>query len=673
MAGMSQKSAALEDDEILAVVRQEKARAVGFEADAELNDNRETALEYFKGQMDDIAVMPNRSSAVSTDFADAVETVMPDLMEIFTGGDDVATFRPVGEEDEEAAAQETDYVNHVIFNENAGWLAIHSMIKDALTVKLGIVKVWGERSDHSDEQPLSGQTTESVALAEQNGAEIVDLIATDPDPDTGEPLFNCTAITTRQVGRTRLAAVPPEDFAFAKDTVVIADTTYCAMRSRPRAQDLIADGYDADKVGDLSPYGSNDTDGIELARDQGGEHDEGAVDAETAHNLHCVEIIEHYIRLDADGAGKPKIWCVVTNSDESILLDRYEVERIPFAAITPYLISHRLIGQSLYDKLREVQRIRTTLLRMWLDSGYFALNQRYEVAEAKGKANGNTLNDLLNNIPGTHVRSDDGNSVRPLGGGSLGFDVGGAMEFMATVGEQRSGVVRNAQGLNPDTLHKTMGGAMALMGAAQKRVRMIARVFAETGIKDMFLLVHAITRETATAGAKARLRGKWVEVDPTSWGARNDMVIQVGVGSGGREQEMVALNTVIEAQGKLIELQGGEPAGPFVKPQHLYNSAKRLTQLAGLKSPDSYFADPTDPANAPEAKEPAPDPDVVKAQGELELEKYKIDKEDARKRDQMAGEFALERERMRLQARMAAMTGLSDGVGRRIELGGDAG
>jgi hypothetical protein len=357
---------------------------------------------------------------------------------------------------------------------------------------------------------------------------------------------------------------------------------------------------------------------------------------------------------------------VVTNADATILLDMGRANRVPFAVSTPFLVAHRLIGMSLYDKLREVQQIKTVLLRTMLDSGYFALNQRYEVAEGTGRANANTLNDLLNNVPGAPVRSTDGQSVRPLGGGRLDFDVAGALEFMSTVAEQRSGVVRNAQGLNPDTLHDTAKGAMALMGAAQKRVRMMARVFAETGIRDLYLLIHDVCRTTVKGSQKRRLRGDWVEVDPSQWAARNDMTIEVGVGSGGREQELAALKLVGETQ---MELRQVNPA--MVTDQNLYNTATRMLEKAGLKGAERYYTDPS--KNPQPQQQPPPDPELIKIQTQAQLDREKMQSDAQLKREQMAGEFALERERMQLDARAKIITGATNSLGRPVEMGGDPG
>ena len=84
-------------------------------------------------------------------------------------------------------------------------------------------------------------------------------------------------------------------------------------------------------------------------------------------------------------------------------------------------------------------------------------------------------------------------------------------------------MVRNAQGLNPDTLHDTASGMLALMSAAQRRVRMIARILAETCVKELYLGLHALIREHAEAARVAMLNGAWVTIDPTSWGTRNAM------------------------------------------------------------------------------------------------------------------------------------------------------
>ena len=546
---------AVDEDYLLRVCLEAERESVGFVNDYDLSHDRIEALNYFRGHMPDMAVPENRSKAQSTDVADAIETVLPDLVEIFTGGDDVATFVAESAGDEAAAKQETEVVNTTILRQNDGFDIVYTAIKDALLSKTGVIKWWWEDHDRSTTEQFTGKSLYELGLARQAAANdpstFVEDVRQDPfDVEAArealqngrpapEPTFSFTVRYDGRGGRVCVETVAPEDFSVARDTVKLREATYCSMRSRPRAQDLIAMGYDADKVAALPPYGAPSlADQVQQARDTAGEQTQFMAASQSDPYLRQVQIVEHFIRLVGDD-GKPAIWRVVTggSGDAAVVLESERVDRIQFAAITPYPMTHRFYGRSVADLLIEIQRIKTALTRMLLDSGYFALNQRVQVD--MNKATEFTIDDLLRQEPGIPVRVRGGSdAVAPLQSGELGFDVAGALELMSVAGETRSGILRNSQGLNPDTLHDTATGAMAMLSNAQKRVRMIARIFAETGFKDLWLGVHAMLRTHAERPLVVRLTGGWVAVDPTSWGERDDMTIHLGVGSGGQAQAL---------------------------------------------------------------------------------------------------------------------------------------
>jgi hypothetical protein len=185
-----------------------------------------------------------------------------------------------------------------------------------------------------------------------------------------------------------------------------------------------------------------------------------------------------------------------------------------------------------------------------------------------------------------------------------GFDALSSLEYFQTKAEQRTGIVRAAQGLTPDTLHETARGALALLTQAQKRTRMIARVFAETGIKDLFLGVHDLVRQHATKAETVRLTGGWVQVDPTSWGSRKDMTVEIGLGASGGEHELQALQALQPVFAQDHQAQGG-PKGPLITLQNVYALLKRTIEKGGIKSADPYI---TDPSTAPQQAQPAPPP-----------------------------------------------------------------
>jgi hypothetical protein len=626
------------DADFLRIVDDECRRSVGFgEGDTgELSRVRIKAQEYRQGKIVDLAVIRGRSAAVDSTLSDAVDTLMPDVMEVFFGGDDVVTFEADGAADEVQAREETDAVTHVVFHQNDAFRAFHDAIQDALLNRTGLFHWWWEEDERPIASHEAGGPEEAAALAALGRLQAPWAKAEIEARDDGS-----TAVRLCELrGRVCFKAVPSEDFTVAADAVALREAAYCALRDRPRVQDLIARGVDA-KLARALPHATTKQDAMANARDEAGENDragESGVD-----DLRVVEVRTHYLRIDADDDGEVEIWRIETDAEQRVLLQKEQVSQIPFGALTPYLAAHRFYGESLADKLFEVMRIKTVLLRMLLDSGYFALNQRMEVSE--DQASEFTISDLLNNAPNVPVRSKTGQAVRPISAGALSFDVFAAMEFMATTAEQRSGVVRNAQGLNPDTLHDTASGAAQLISAAQKRVRMICRVFAETGVKDLFLGVHQMLREEFTrahAPTRMKVGQAWREVRPDGWRPREALAVHVGVGSSERSRDLAVQAQAIGLTEKVVQLQGGIE-GPFVTEQNVYNRLRAFSRAIGEKSPELYWSDPaqTPPPPAPGAH----GLDAAKAQGEAQMARERLAAELSLKREEMQLKLQLEREK----------------------------
>lgn len=166
-------------DELEAILDAEKSDALSAVSASKLSEERSLAMDYYMGDMSsDMAAQPDRSRAVSTDVLDTVEGLMPPLMDIFASGDEVVMFNPVGPEDEEAAQQETDYVNHAFMERNPGFIVLYSMIKDALLQKVGIVKSWWEEKETEDEEYYEGVTDDGLAKLESDPeVEVVKVVS----------------------------------------------------------------------------------------------------------------------------------------------------------------------------------------------------------------------------------------------------------------------------------------------------------------------------------------------------------------------------------------------------------------------------------------------------------------------------------------------------------------
>lgn len=625
-----------DDDDFLAMVRAERQSAIGMDSSDELQADREQALEYYKGEMRDLPSMPNRSKAVHTTVADVIGQALPDLIEIFLGGEDVGAFRPVGEEDEEAAKQETEIVNNVINNENSGFINTHDYVHDALLMKLGGFHAWIERNEAYEEETLKGQTAPALQELQQQELlgqiEVLEATPAGQDPLVG-PLYDVSVQRAKANVCVKIEAFAPEDFCFARDTIEPSKLTYAALRKVVRAQDLKEMGFDEDLIDALPAWSNAASEQIAMARDTAGENEAPLGASAAVHDLRQVLIFVHALRVDADGDGKREIWRIVTDERETVLLDKEKLEAVPFCWGSAIRQPHRAIGRSLAELSIELQRIMTALLRLHLDGGYFSLNARHEIG--LDKANEHTLSDYLNNTPGFPVRVKTNGALTQLASTKSDFNALDSLEYMATVVETRTGVTRNAQGLNPDTLHDTAKGAQALMTNAQKRLRMMARTLAETGMRDLFVLVHSLLRTSGADRPMAtRIRKKWVQYDPTRWGARKDFDVEIGMGAGGREMDLQAGALLGQMLEKILDAQvGGAISPPIVTAKNAYSFFDWQRERLGIKR-TTFATDPESPEGqqlAQQAQQQAqqPDPKVIEAQSKAALAKQSQDHAEA--------------------------------------------
>jgi hypothetical protein len=164
--------AKMSTSDLQALVNSSRDDALAAMSAINLSEDRAKAMDYYLGHMDgDMPAEPGRSQAVSTDVADVIEGLMPELMDIFAGSDEVMKFEPVGPNDEAQAQQETDYVNHVFMQQNPGFMVLYSFIKDALLSKAGIVKVWWEEREEEQRETYYDLTADQFAMLAQAVAE----------------------------------------------------------------------------------------------------------------------------------------------------------------------------------------------------------------------------------------------------------------------------------------------------------------------------------------------------------------------------------------------------------------------------------------------------------------------------------------------------------------------
>jgi hypothetical protein len=652
--------------DLKAMLASERADALAAVSASKLSSERADAMDYYLGDMThDMPSPEGRSRAVSTDVADTIEGLMPSLMEIFCGGDEVVRFDPVGPEDVGAAEQETDYVNHVFMQANPGFLILYSFVKDALLSKVGVVKVWWEERTREERETYYDLPDDGYAiLAADPDIEIVahsarPAVASSEGDESleGAPLLHdVECVRARSAAGVKIEPVPPEEFGISRNARSLRECDYAFHKVLLTPAKLIAQGYDKAQIDALPTY-SNITNTEEVQRDTVNEYQYNGDENNKA--ARRIEVTEHYVRMDYEGDGKAGLYQVTSGGSQGDILTRdgkpdiRPIDEIPFAAMTPVIVTHRFFGRSIADLVMDIQRIKTALLRSMLDNAYLANNPRVEVAEQF--ASPETLDDLLVSRPGGIVRTRQPGGLNWQQVPSIAAQVFPIMEYMDATREFRTGVTRQGQGIDANSLLNQSATAVnQVFTAAQARMRLIARIFAETGIRDLFRLVHATIRKHGDQAQTFRLRNQWATVDPREWKTRNDMTVHVGLGTGGKSEQLAHIMSIIGLQREALVAGKSN----LVTDQNLYNAARQATRLVGLPNVDQFFTDPTTQP-APQARS---DPEMIKAQThaaqsqrQMQLTAAKQQADTQHEAARMQADAALAQQKVEHQQRMALL------------------
>jgi hypothetical protein len=464
-----------------------------------------------------------------------------------------------------------------------------------------------------------------------------------------------TVVRRRQIARACVEGVPPEEFGIARNARSIKDADYCFHEVTRSQAKLIAQGYDAAQVEKLPSYSESAT--IESQARDTVEERTGRGDGDGRNQAaRLIKVTEHYVRMDYEDKdeGKACLYRVTTGGEDSEALTRdgepdvVQVDAIPFAAMTPIIMTHRFFGRSIADLVMDIQRIKTALLRALLDNAYLANNPRTEVSESH--ATDTTLDDLLISRPGGIVRTKIPGGLQVLAHPDIGGHVFPLLQYQDATREWRTGVSRQGQGVDPNALQNQVATiANQMFTAAQAKMKLVARIFAETGIRDLFQLLHCCIRRNGGQAETVRLRNQWVAVDPRCWKQRFDLTIDVGLGTGSKSEQLAHLQLIIAAQEKAI-------AAGLVSAKNLYASAKELTKLAGHKNVDLFF---TAPGGAPDQDpgaqpiQPSPDPKMAELQAKAEIEKLQATADIETNNRKLEAEAALAQQKFAFDAQMA--------------------
>ena len=665
LQGEMQEDEVMSEEQLQGVISAEIYDAISF-IDDDIGGNRALATEYYYGQAfgDE---EEGRSQVVSMDVRDTVQGILPSLMRIFFGPERVVEFAPQGPEDVQSAEQATDYVDFIFKRDNPGFKILHSAFKDALVRKCGIVKYWWDESVEVKAESFSMLDEQTMMFLTQDQDIEISAVREYPIPGMAEqnlaqgimtppPMMYDVEIKRRiKSGKVKIEALPPEEFLIDRRAKSIDEATFVGHRTMKTVSDLVAMGYDYDEMVEVAGNG-NDFDNNQEYQAR----NPFAV-ISTANNgdpsSKSVLYIEGYLKVDFDGDGIAEMRRICTVGTGNKVLRNEIVDDRQFADFCPDPEPHTFFGMCPADVVMDIQRIKSNVQRGILDSLAQSIHPRTAIVE--GQAN---MEDVLNTEVGAVIRMRAPGMVQPFTTPFVGQAAFPMLDYLDDIKQTRTGISKAAAGLDADALQSTTKAAVsATVNAAHQHIEMIARIFAETGLRKLFTGILKLVIENQDKERMVRLRNTFVPIDPRSWDANMDVIVNVGVGDGTLEDRINILNQVAMRQEMILKETGVN--NPVVSLPQYTNTLSKLLQLAGIKDSQNYFNQlpvdfqlppPPEPKLTPEemlaqVQAQSIQADIQKKAAELQLDREKMIMSDDRERDRIEQDGILRRYELELK------------------------
>ena len=619
----------LTDDEILKAVDLEFEEAMGGDY-KQIAAERRLAWDRYKAKpLGNEDKNSDDSKAVTSDVADVVDGIIPMLLRMFTTAENLVSFDPTGPEDVEQARDESDYARQVFFKQNKAFEIMHSWMFDAALEKIGVIMAWWDDGDSVEgTETYEGMSILALAkLLQDPDLELVEDDTTWEEDENGERMFNVRLNRKASSGRIRIENLPPDQYRISSDATGLDPNTARMVGrewfpSRSEAKEM---GFTHKLVDELPAV---DPTTISQGAQARGDKTDDRTDGKSQKSQEVIRLREAYIRLDRDGdginelvqvyAGDGKLMTWGDNGEPAVDV----VDRSPFHVICPHPLPHKHIGRSIAEKIIDVQEHTTTLLRMVLNNLYRTGKPGHAVWEqAIGET---TIDDLLTDKLGAIRRF-----ARPVDQAyremTVPFTAGQTfpmLEYFDKVKRDRSGVSSDTEALNADSLKNIQTSVLSqALDVARLKPEAIARIFAETGFRSLFLHIRELAHKHQSGKVTAELRGEWKELEPRGWIKRENVTVNIGLGIASREQKQLQLDAIAARQEKIV--QGGG-LNLIVTPKNVYKAAADMVTNSLIPGEGQYFTDPGDQLAPPPSDE---EQELQKREQEIQAAQQQIDNE----------------------------------------------
>lgn len=536
-----------------------------------------------------------RSNYVSAEVLETISWALPQIMRVLSTRD-IISFDATTSISQSEANMARAYADNVIYKQNNGFLLLHNFFHDALLQKNSFLKVYvdtnvkyerEEYEDLNDFELAALINDPAVEPLEHNQIEVI-------DPNTQQRSRSHSIVVKRRLssqnGQIKIETVPVEEVIVSRlaKTIDLDQAPFVAHKVKRTISWLRQQGFKIDD--DINDGTETDEYSLEREsreRQDGSWYEDKLEETPVDPSMRLVWVVEAYFHVDYNGDGIAELR-KVTKVGQTIL-ENVEVYAQPFISTSPFPQPHKFNGLSLADIVKDLQLLKSMIMRSMLDSFAFNINPTKAVDVSKII----DVNDLLDTNPGNYLRfrGDVSQAVTILPSSGVGSEAFNLLNYIDDQSESRSGVSKMTQGIDKNVFNKTATGTQAIMSASQEKLALIIRIFAETGLGPLYQKVIKLASKFFDEPQMIAIEQQFVNVNPRNWKNLTSITINAGTGSLDKQQLIENMNGLLQMQEK-IAASGRPEIVSMLDPMKIYNAIQEVTNAMGVKSVSNFFNNP---------------------------------------------------------------------------------
>ena len=570
--------------------------------------------------------LSERTTWRSRDVQTAAEWLLPGLLEAFTGSDKPVTIKGANADDDKKAKAIEDIVTYQADRKNSIYKVLKSNIEEALRSNFGVTKLWWKHEEEREafEMLMSANDMDKAMMLAMGVAQgEIEVKSAKPLPEAPD-LIKVTYDTIKVTANYPVIEyLKPYEVRFTADGTTFQNTKYVAHRMivtgdylKRKEKEGVYKNVDKAiaRAGDTSltemEQGKNTK--LTQMRSQIVDHDPAST---------YVELMEAYIDVDYNNDGILEKLIVHMVDDIPLKIAENDYGFVPFYPCCVYYDPDKVFSERSFEEIIEQQQnLKTAIVKqMIINIGQQNAGQRIvdpSVVDVNALIDGDEI--VLTNDIGNGGAIQ--NYVFAVPTPQLAPQTLTLLEYAQNEIESQTGSTKYNQGLDSNSLNKTATGITAIMGAADKRAKMIAKEIAENFYKPLIKGIIVLDQKYLSDEEVIRINDENVPIRREDLDIDYDMDVNVGEGAGTKEARIQYLMLLIQQLFPVLAQSN------IADNKMLYSATSRLLEEMGLKGAIVDMTDPTSPEGQQKAMQ-AQQALMAQQQAMLDLENRKMQTE----------------------------------------------